>query len=165
MKSTDKVLIAIVAGIILLIIVAFVVALAKPEPTYQAEDTPEGVAYNYLLALQRKNMNALMVIYLRSSRATRRPWRHLSSMSTMMPGVFALIITMRQRYPLSRQTLPGIMQLLQCAKLAFEAAIYLTAVNPLLHLIWNYVWRVEGGKLQTQIIIFPGVGIWVRANR
>jgi len=54
MKSTDKVLIGIVAGIILLIIVAFVVALAKPEPTYQAEDTPEGVAYNYLLALQKE---------------------------------------------------------------------------------------------------------------
>ena len=54
MKSTDKVLIGIVAGIILLIVVAFVAALAKPEPAYQAEDTPEGVAHNYLLALQKE---------------------------------------------------------------------------------------------------------------
>ena len=54
MKSADKVLIGIVAGIILLIIVAFVVALVKPEPVYQAENTPEGVAYNYLLALKKE---------------------------------------------------------------------------------------------------------------
>jgi hypothetical protein len=52
MKTTDKVLIGIVAGIILLVIVALVVTLTRPEPTYQAEDTPEGVAHNYLLALQ-----------------------------------------------------------------------------------------------------------------
>ncbi len=55
MKSTDKFLIGIVAGIVLLIIVAFVVTLARPEPTYQAEDTPEGVAHNYLLALQQED--------------------------------------------------------------------------------------------------------------
>ena len=55
MKSTDKFLVGIVAGIVLLIIVAFVVTLARPEPTYQAEDTPEGVAHNYLLALQQED--------------------------------------------------------------------------------------------------------------
>jgi hypothetical protein len=54
MKTTDKVLIGIVAGIVLLIIVALVVTLTRPEPTYQAEDTPEGVAHNYLLALQKE---------------------------------------------------------------------------------------------------------------
>ncbi len=54
MKSTDKVLIAIVAGIVLLIVVALVVTLTRPEPIYQAEDTPEGVAHNYLLALQKE---------------------------------------------------------------------------------------------------------------
>ena len=52
MKSSDKVLIAIVAGIVLLIVVALVVTLIRPE--YQAEDTPEGVAHNYLLALQKE---------------------------------------------------------------------------------------------------------------
>ena len=55
MKKTDKILIGIVAGILLLVVVAFVVALAKPKPTYQAEDTPEGVAFNYLFALQQKD--------------------------------------------------------------------------------------------------------------
>lgn len=53
MKSTDKFLIGIVAGSVLLVIVAFAITLARPEPTYRAEDTPEGVAHNYLLALQQ----------------------------------------------------------------------------------------------------------------
>ena len=54
MKTTDKVLIGIVIGIVLLIVVALIVTLAQPEPAYQTEDTPEGVTYNYLLALQRE---------------------------------------------------------------------------------------------------------------
>ena len=53
MKNTDKFLIGIVAGSVLLVIVAFAITLARPEPTYRAEDTPEGVAHNYLLALQQ----------------------------------------------------------------------------------------------------------------
>ena len=55
MKKTGKLLIGIVAGIILLVAVAFAVALSKPKPTYQAEDKPEGVAFNYLFALQQKD--------------------------------------------------------------------------------------------------------------
>jgi hypothetical protein len=55
MKKTDKILIGIVAGIILLVVVAFGVALSKPQTTYMAEDTPEGVAFNYLFALQQKD--------------------------------------------------------------------------------------------------------------
>ena len=54
MKKTDKILIAIVGGIVLLVVVAFAVALSKPKPTYQAEDKPEGVAFNYLFALKQK---------------------------------------------------------------------------------------------------------------
>lgn len=54
MKSTDKFLIGIVAAIVLLIIVALAVTLTRPEPTYQAEDTPEGVAHNYLMALNKE---------------------------------------------------------------------------------------------------------------
>lgn len=55
MKKTDKLLLGIVAGIILLVVVAFVVALNKPKPAYQSEDTPGGVAFNYLFALQQKD--------------------------------------------------------------------------------------------------------------
>lgn len=55
MKKTDKLLMGIVAGILLLVVVAFVVALSKPKPTYQPEDTPEGVAFNYLFALQQED--------------------------------------------------------------------------------------------------------------
>jgi hypothetical protein len=51
MKSTDRFLIGIVVGIILLVVAAFVVTLTRPEPTYQAED----VAHNYLLALQEED--------------------------------------------------------------------------------------------------------------
>jgi len=53
MKTTDKFLIGIVAGVILLVGVAFAVAFLRPKPTYQSEDTPGGVAHNYLLALKQ----------------------------------------------------------------------------------------------------------------
>lgn len=55
MKSTDRFLIGIVVGIVALVIAAFVVTLTRPEPTYQPEDTPEGVAHNYLLALHKED--------------------------------------------------------------------------------------------------------------
>ncbi len=53
MKSTNKILIGIVAGVILLVVVAFVVTLRQPSPSYQDETTPDGVAHNYLLALRQ----------------------------------------------------------------------------------------------------------------
>lgn len=53
MKNTDKFLIAIVAGIVLLVGAAFAVAALRPKPAYQAEDTPEGVVNNYLLAIKQ----------------------------------------------------------------------------------------------------------------
>ena len=53
--KADKFLVAIVAGVVLLVIAVFVVALARPNrPAYQPGDTPDGVAHNYLLALQRE---------------------------------------------------------------------------------------------------------------
>ncbi len=53
MKGTDKFLIAIVAGVVLLVGVVLALALLRPnQPSYQPDDTPEGVAHNYLLALQ-----------------------------------------------------------------------------------------------------------------
>jgi hypothetical protein len=55
MKNTDKVLLGILAGIALLIILALVMTLTRPVSTYQADDTPEGVAHNYLLALQNED--------------------------------------------------------------------------------------------------------------
>jgi len=54
MKGTDKFLIGIVIGVVILIGAAFAVAFMRPEPTFQPEDTPAGVAHNYLLALQKK---------------------------------------------------------------------------------------------------------------
>ena len=53
MKSKDRFLIGIVVGVLLLVIVAFIVVLRRPEPTYRADDSPEGVAHNYLLAVRQ----------------------------------------------------------------------------------------------------------------
>ena len=53
MKKSDKILIWIVGGIVLLVIAAFAIALAKPKPTYMADDSPDGVAFNYLFAIQQ----------------------------------------------------------------------------------------------------------------
>jgi hypothetical protein len=54
MKRADKFLIGIVVGVVIIVIIAFTITLLKPKPTYQSEDTPEGVAHNYLLALQKE---------------------------------------------------------------------------------------------------------------
>ncbi len=53
MRNTDKFLIGIVVAIVLLVIAALIVTRFRPEATYQADDTPQGVAHNYLLALQK----------------------------------------------------------------------------------------------------------------
>jgi len=55
MKSVDKFLIAIVAGVILLIVITLAVIFLKPEPTYQSEDSPEGIVHNYILALKNED--------------------------------------------------------------------------------------------------------------
>lgn len=62
MKNTDKMLIAIVIGIVLLVVIALAITLTRPEPTYQAEDNPEGITHNYLLALQKKDYERAYVL-------------------------------------------------------------------------------------------------------
>lgn len=52
-KSVDKFLLAIVIGAILLVVIVFIIALTKPKPDYLPENTPEGVAHNYLFALEK----------------------------------------------------------------------------------------------------------------
>jgi hypothetical protein len=39
--------------VVLLVAAAFAVAVLRPKPAYQAEDTPEGVVQNYLLAIKK----------------------------------------------------------------------------------------------------------------
>jgi len=52
MKSQDKLLIGIVVGLVLLIVVAILAVVARPEETYLPDDSPENIVHNYLLALQ-----------------------------------------------------------------------------------------------------------------
>ncbi|MCP4421445.1 MAG: hypothetical protein GY805_32955 [Chloroflexi bacterium] len=53
MKGANKFLVGMIIGIVVLIVTALVVVMTRPDPTFRAEDTAEGVAYNYLLALQQ----------------------------------------------------------------------------------------------------------------
>lgn len=53
MKSYDKFLVAIVVGAGLLIVAAFAIMLLRPKAEYHSEDSPEGIAHNYLLAVQK----------------------------------------------------------------------------------------------------------------
>lgn len=53
MRGTDKFLIGIAIGALLLVVVTFVVVLLQPEPEYRPEATAEDVVHNYLLALQK----------------------------------------------------------------------------------------------------------------
>ncbi len=53
MRGADKFLLGIVAGVVVLVVVVFAIALLRPEaPSYDPDDTPEAVAHNYLLALR-----------------------------------------------------------------------------------------------------------------
>jgi hypothetical protein len=51
--GTDKFLIAIGAGLVLLVVLALVVIAARPELPYRQDDSAEAVVYNYLVALQQ----------------------------------------------------------------------------------------------------------------
>ncbi len=56
MKGTDKFLSVLVIGILLVTVVAVVVVAQRPgQDGYQPDDTPEGVVFNYLLALQQSD--------------------------------------------------------------------------------------------------------------
>ena len=50
LKSPDRFLIFIVAGILLLVAAAFVITLNRQPPSYQDDSLPQGAAHNYLLA-------------------------------------------------------------------------------------------------------------------
>ena len=56
MKYNDKFLIAIVMGAVILVAVAFILVVRQPETSYQAENSPEGVIHNYLLALENEDL-------------------------------------------------------------------------------------------------------------
>ena len=52
--KNDRFLIGIIAGIVLLVVVAVIVVLVRDQAgEYVAADRPEGVAHNYFLAIQR----------------------------------------------------------------------------------------------------------------
>lgn len=52
-KGADRFLIVLVIGILLAVVITVVVASQRPgRGAYQPDDTPEGVVFNYLLALQ-----------------------------------------------------------------------------------------------------------------
>ncbi len=53
MKGSDKMLWLIVGAVVVLVVAAFVLVLLRPEQDYVADDDPQGVVHNYLLALRR----------------------------------------------------------------------------------------------------------------
>jgi hypothetical protein len=55
MKQTDRFLLAIVAGIGVLVVVALTLALTRSSQGYLPETTPGGVAHNFLLALKQRD--------------------------------------------------------------------------------------------------------------
>lgn len=52
MKQTDRFLLAIIAGVVLLVIAALALALTRSPQAYQPETTPDAIAFNYVLALK-----------------------------------------------------------------------------------------------------------------
>ena len=52
-KHTDKYLVGIVIGSVVLVITSMLMVQSIPEPSYKSELSPESIAHNYLLALQQ----------------------------------------------------------------------------------------------------------------
>jgi hypothetical protein len=55
MKQTDRFLLAIIAGVVVLVAVALALALTRPAQGYLPETTPGAVAHNYLLAIKQRD--------------------------------------------------------------------------------------------------------------
>ena len=55
MSANDRFLVGVVVGVVLLVALAFGLALHSPAPTYRTDDTPEATVNNYILALQRRD--------------------------------------------------------------------------------------------------------------
>jgi hypothetical protein len=53
MQRTDKLLIGLVTGIVVVVLAALASLWLRPPPAYLADDTPEHIAHNYLLAMQQ----------------------------------------------------------------------------------------------------------------
>jgi hypothetical protein len=54
-KQIDRFLLAIIAGIVVLVAIALGLALARPAQGYLQETTPGAVAHNYLLAIKERD--------------------------------------------------------------------------------------------------------------
>jgi hypothetical protein len=53
MRNQDRFLIVIVIAAVALVVVAFALVARQPEATYRSDQTPDAIAYNYLLALRK----------------------------------------------------------------------------------------------------------------
>ena len=52
MQKVDRMLMAILAGVVGLVLIAFAILLTRPKPSYLPDNTPGAAVHNYLLALQ-----------------------------------------------------------------------------------------------------------------
>ena len=52
MQKVDRMLIAILAGVVGLVLIAFAILLLRPKAAYLPDGTPDAAVHNYLLALQ-----------------------------------------------------------------------------------------------------------------
>ena len=53
MKQIDRFLLAIIAGVVVLVVAALALALTRTPQGYLPDTTPDGVAHNYLLAIKQ----------------------------------------------------------------------------------------------------------------
>ncbi|MBX0329093.1 nuclear transport factor 2 family protein [Oscillochloris sp. ZM17-4] len=55
MKQTDRFLLAIISGVVVLVVAALALALTRTPQGYLPDTTPGGVAHNYILAIKQRD--------------------------------------------------------------------------------------------------------------
>ena len=58
MQKVDRMLMAILAGVVGLVLIAFAILLTRPKPSYLPDNTPGAAVHNYLLALHALSPDA-----------------------------------------------------------------------------------------------------------
>ena len=87
-KSSDKFLLFFILGIVVILAITFIIIFRTPEPTYTEDDNPEGVVFNYILALRKADYEKALGYLSPSLEEHPRSAKKFSQLVNENPYVF-----------------------------------------------------------------------------